>query len=361
MNSAFISFAFSAIVSYIILATKRYHINITGDDVLSGRQRFHISVVPRVGGIGIICGIICSSYIRLVTNPHDASIALDLVLVSLPVLVGGLVEDTTKRVGVLTRLTLCTVSAMAAAYFMDAWITSLDIPFLDSIFKGNSSLSLLFSIFAIVGLTNSFNIIDGYNGLTGVVSIFILSAIGYVAFKVGDIEVMFAILVMIGGIAGFLIFNYPRGLMFLGDGGAYLIGFWISVLAILLVTRNVEVSKWFPLMVVIYPVTETLFSIFRRVLLNRKGATTPDSAHLHHLIYFRLPGWLGFSVDDKSVARNSATSPYLWAVGLVSIIPAVIFWRDTSVLRLFIFLFVLAYIIIYFRLLKLVRRERDSA
>lgn len=62
------------------------------------------------------------------------------------------------------------------------------------------------------------------------------------------------------------------GKIFLGDGGAYLLGYFIAEISVLLVLRNPEVSPWFPLLVVAYPVVEALFSIYRRNILKGVSA-----------------------------------------------------------------------------------------
>lgn len=72
---------------------------------------------------------------------------------------------------------------------------------------------------------NSFNIIDEFNSLASVVALSILLAIGYVAFQVRDYGVLLCCFAVIGAIAGFVLWSYPTGLIFLGDGGAYSIGF----------------------------------------------------------------------------------------------------------------------------------------
>ena len=68
-----------------------------------------------------------------------------------------------------------------------------------------------------------------------------------------------------GATAGFLVWNYPRGLIFAGDGGAYLWGVVIAMASVLLVQRHALVSPWFPMLLLIYPVWETLFSIYRKL------------------------------------------------------------------------------------------------
>jgi UDP-GlcNAc:undecaprenyl-phosphate GlcNAc-1-phosphate transferase len=96
-----------------------------------------------------------------------------------------------------------------------------------------------------------------------------LLAIAYASFQVSDFFLMACSFAAMGAISGFLAWNYPRGLIFLGDGGAYFLGFWVAELSILLVTRNPQLSKWLPILVCFYPVFESLFEIYRRVILRK--------------------------------------------------------------------------------------------
>jgi UDP-N-acetylmuramyl pentapeptide phosphotransferase/UDP-N-acetylglucosamine-1-phosphate transferase len=212
-------------------------------------------------------------------------------------------------------------------------------------------VSILITCFAVAGVSNAFNIIDGYNGLSSMVGFIILGGIFYVAFQLGDFSIMIAALALMGAILGFLIFNYPRGLIFLGDGGAYLIGFWIAELSILLTARHSEVSKWFPLLLCAYPIFETLFTIYRRIFIQRTHPGMPDAIHLHHLIYRRIVRWSISSNDSKNIViRNSFTAPYLWVLTSLAVIPAVLFWDNVWVLRAFTLLFLVAYLLLYRRL-----------
>jgi len=95
--------------------------------------------------------------------------------------------------------------------------------------------SFVFALIAVGGIANAINIVDGYNGLSGVLVVFILGAMAYVAFLVGDSFILDTCLTLMGAIVGFLVWNFPRGKIFLGDGGAYFIGFMIGELSVLLV------------------------------------------------------------------------------------------------------------------------------
>jgi len=121
----------------------------------------------------------------------------------------------------------------------------------------------------------------------------------------------------------------------------------------LLTARHAEVSKWFPLLLCFYPIFETLFTIYRRVILKRVHPGMPDASHLHQLIYMRIVRWsLGSNDDELKSQRNSMTSPYLWVLATLSVIPAILFWRDHMVLKGFTALFAVTYIWLYWRIVR---------
>ena len=94
------------------------------------------------------------------------------------------------------------------------------------------------------------------------------------------------IFINIAVLIGFLLLNFPKGKIFLGDGGAYFLGFSLAVISLLLHHNHpTEISQWYPLALLIYPVFELGFSIYRRRFLEKKEATLHDNNHLHQLIY----------------------------------------------------------------------------
>jgi UDP-N-acetylmuramyl pentapeptide phosphotransferase/UDP-N-acetylglucosamine-1-phosphate transferase len=152
----------------------------------------------------------------------------------------------------------------------------------------------------------------------------------------------------LGAVFGFFVWNYPLGLVFLGDGGAYFLGFWVAVLGILLVQRNEVVSPMFPLLLCAYPMFETLFSMYRRKVVRGRPVGLPDATHLHSLIYRRLMRWaIGRQDAANLLRRNSMTSPYLWLICSMSAVPAVLSWDNTEVLGGFIVAFCLLYLTLY--------------
>lgn len=352
----FLIFAFfiSLLVTLGLVRYQHLHEKISSDHDLSGPQKFHTLAVPRIGGIGIFLGILFAGLLTFWGFKLDRGyLVLQLVTCALPAFLVGLLEDVTKKIGVKTRLIATAVSAGLVGYFLNAWVTSIQVPGIDWLL-GIGGISIIFTVIGITGLANAYNIIDGFNGLASMVAMISLLAIGYVAFKANDPVLASTCLIVLGAIGGFFIWNYPRGLIFLGDGGAYLIGFLIACLSILLVQRNPTVSPWFALLVNAYPIFETLFTIWRRKVHQGKNPGLPDGAHFHSLIYRRLIRWAEVheSKDTASYAKNAKTSPYLWLLSSLAVFPAIIWWQTTWVLQAFALLFCISYVWAYNAVVK---------
>lgn len=351
MLTIFSGFLCALLIGFLILRYQENHTRLTGDHDFNGVQKFHAVSVPRIGGIIVFVGISVGILVRYFSPDKLAfDLSFYLLLAALPAFLGGLVEDLTKRVGVKTRLFLTALSAGVAGFLLNTWLTDIQVFGIDFLLA-IPIISIMFTCFAVAGVANSFNLIDGFNGLASVVAIMILTAISFVAYQVQDYGVLLSSFAAIGAIGGFVFWNYPRGNIFLGDGGAYLIGFWIAELCVLLVTRNPTVSKWFPVLICIYPIFETLFTIYRR-LIRRLHLGMPDANHLHQMIFRRF---IRNPVNDDAgqlVKENSKTAPYLWVLTSLSIMPAILFWQTKWALQLSTILFCVTYIWLYWAIVR---------
>lgn len=352
MSALVIAFVLSLVATLLVVRYSHLHEHMTADHDMDGVQKFHASPVPRVGGLGLVIGLVGALGVRYFQNEQVGQFGLLLLVSAIPAFSLGFIEDVTKRIGVKARLLATAASAGLAGYLLGAWLSSLQILGIDDLMVYFPMFAIVVTCFAVAGVANAFNIIDGYNGLSGMVGVIILGGIAYVAFQLNDFEIMIAAIAMIGAILGFLVLNYPRGLIFLGDGGAYLIGFWVAELSVLLTARHPEVSKWFPLLLCAYPIFETLFTIYRR-LVRKMHPGMPDAAHLHQMIYKRVVRWaVGSNESVDMVIRNSLTAPYLWVLTAMAVIPAVLFWNNAWVLRGFALLFAVSYVLLYRRLVQ---------
>lgn len=348
MLSLLVAFFTSFIATLLIIRLAPLHQHLSGDSDLSGPQKFHKKSVPRIGGASIALGLFAALITKIITNP-SATIELRLLVCSVPVFVIGFTEDLTKRISVKMRLAFTAFGALLLTQLLDVSIGRLDITGFDYILSF-SIVSILFTIFAITGLANAYNIIDGFNGLSSMVAILTLLGISYVGFSVGDFTILSLSLVMAGAILGFFIWNYPRGLIFLGDGGAYLIGFWVASLSILLVSRHPNISPWFALLINAYPIIETLFTIYRRKIHQGKNPGLPDGIHFHTLIYRRILNPKLVTSEQQWFDANARTSPYLWILAGIGIAPSVLWWQSTPILMCFALLFVISYVWLYKRI-----------
>ncbi len=347
-----VAFTVSLSLTLLVVRSAKSHAHLSSDHDLTGPQKFHASPVPRVGAIGIFGGALAGALAILWRDPAIGRQVFVLLGCGLPALLAGLQEDLTKGVSPRRRLLATALSALLAVWLLDAVLVRTAIPGLDWIVSFPWAAALV-SIFVVAGVANSVNIIDGFNGLASMCSVLILLSLAYVAFQVDDTMLVLMALSAVGAVLGFFVWNFPAGLIFLGDGGAYFLGFYIAELALLLLHRNPAVSPMFPLLLCIYPVFETVFSIYRRRFLRATPPSMPDGIHLHSLIYRRVMRWAVGNQSAKALTRrNSMTSPYLWLLCMFAAIPAVLFWDNTAVLSVLIVLFGVTYVVLYWRIVR---------
>ena len=342
----------SFFVCYLLLKFSSLHSRFSSDHTDAGPQKFHSMPTPRIGGVAIALGLI-ASYLYIHSINQDAGVVTQLsylVLAAIPAFAGGVVEDLTKRVSVSKRLILSIVSAGVGAWLLGAVVTHLGIAPLDWLLQW-PAVAILLTLFAVGGVVNAINIIDGFNGIVSGFAGFMLLAIAFVSFQLDDVFLLNAALAMLGALLGFLVWNYPHGKIFLGDGGSYLIGFWLAELAVLIVARHPEVSPWFAALLLVHPVCETLFSVYRRKILHGKSPWHPDGLHLHTLIFRRLNHrqWASKSAHHK-VHCNSMTAPYFWVSKAITALLAVVYWDNSLALIASTLAFVTFYVWLYWRI-----------
>ncbi|MDA7760249.1 glycosyltransferase [Amylibacter sp.] len=341
-----VGFSVTFIISAIIVMSERLHGKFTFD-LQYGVQKTHIKPTPRVGGIAIITSIfIVCPIIDIQHMPVFKIICLG----SLPVFCVGLLEDITKKISVKTRFLAALLSGFLFIYISGYSITDAGISFLN-LALAIPIFSILFTLFCISGLINSFNLIDGFNGLSSGTAIILLLAFACISNQVGDITLTNISLLLAISIIGFFAFNFPLGKLFLGDGGAYLLGYIIAALVILLPVRNHEVSPWISLLIVIYPTTETLASILRRKFSKNKVISAPDRNHLHHLLSKNIVEPM-YKFAGYSKGKNSLTALISLTMPMSTLLWAIFFEANIVNASIYITSFVISYSILYCLLLK---------
>ena len=309
----------------LLVVTQRWHGHLSMDSTF-GKQKFHVHPTPRVGGISIAVGVLfgyvlASREVRLLLGP--------LILAGIPAFAIGLLDDITKKVSVRTRLLITMACGVLGWMITGHAITHANMPGLNWLLTF-TVFSVAFTAFAVGGVANAINIIDGFNGLAAGAVIIILTAFGLICLELDDPILAYTCLILSGAVAGFMLMNWPMGKIFLGDGGAYFLGFAIAWVAVLMLARHPNLSAWAPMLACGYPILEVGFSFVRKYRREGYHPGQPDSVHLHMLMHRRLAR--RFYPKAGRRLQNGLTSPFVWAYALVPAVWAVIFYNNTEAL-----------------------------
>ena len=336
--------AASYLLCVLLVLTKTWHGALTMDH-MAGIQKFHTSPTPRIGGVPILLGLV----IAWSRTPTEIKHMLTpIIIAGLPAFIFGVLEDITKRVGVTQRLLATMASGLLAWWITDYSLSRLDVLGVDWLMHFKL-VSVIFTAFAVGGVANSINIIDGFNGLASLAST--LGFLGYamIAWQVGDLQLTSVALVLAGCVSGFFLVNWPLGKIFLGDGGSYFIGFSLAWVAVMLLERNHSVSAFAALLVCVHPVTEVLFSVYRRKI-KKMHPGHPDRLHFHSLIKRRyVARWFsGMSNRD----RNSITGILVGSMTVIAVVTANLFYANVWLSAALFVGLALAYVTVYARMVR---------
>lgn len=338
-------------VAVLLVLTKRLHGRFSMDGLV-GIQKMHAQPTPRIGGLAIVAGVFAG---YLFAQPERQAILGTLLVAGLPAFVFGLAEDITKQVSVMARLLATMASGVLGWWLTGISLRGIDLPLMDHLLLW-TPVSIAFTAFAVGGVANAVNIVDGFNGLASGFVLIALVGLATIAGASGDMDLALACLAIAGAMIGFWVVNWPLGKIFLGDGGSYFGGFALAWACVLLIERNPRISAFTPLLVCIHPVTEVLFSIYRR-RMHGTHPGHPDRLHLHSLLMRRLvrPALHRLLPHDPRLAhtlRNPATGLLLAFITLPAIFVAFALRDHTGWASLATLGFALGYVTIYARLVR---------
>ncbi len=328
------------------------------EDHPRGVQELHVLPTSRLGGTVLFAAfLIVLAVARLVDYTALAAV-LPLALAAIPVVVVGLLEDVTRRIRPRYRMLAAIVSAAVASFYAGGVVPRLDLPFVDTLLQ-YAWFVLPLTWFMVAGACNAINLIDGVHGLAGGIALMMFGGIALAAGWSEDAQIFAEALAMAGVIAGFLAWNYPHGRVFMGDAGAYFIGFMYAELSIRLITRNHEVSAWYVIMLAGYPIVDTLFSMYRRGVLRGRKLMSPDALHLHSLLFRRVAMSIARRRDDANLQHaNARVAPWLWLHGALCFALAVAFHDNTPALLGGVFVYAAFYVHRYRTLVRFGRGRR---
>ena len=318
------------------------------DRHLLAPQASHQLPTPRFGGVAVLLAIFISILIS------GGKIDFTLLICTVPVFIFGLIEDFGRSTAPRIRLAIAAIATLLGIAVFGIWIDRVDVPGIDLAFAW-APVGILFTVFAVTGLVHAINLIDGVNGLASGKVILSSWALALIAAKFNEpLIAHLATLVMFATI-GLFILNFPLGRIFMGDAGAYSLGFILGWMIIFLMHRQPEISAWAMLCVIFWPVMDTVFAIGRRRFSNGR-ADQPDRLHFHQLImrFWRI---MSGGKLSKTVANPLATATIL-PLAALPVLGGVIFVDQPMVSFLVVAAAVLSFWLTYALAIFVIRRRR---
>ena len=315
-----------------------------GKDKIAGVQKFHHNQTSRLGGIGLMIGIIFALNFSSAsfTSTH---IFIQLLLTGMPIFFAGFLEDLTHKITPSVRLILALFSSTLAYLLLDVKVVRTDVWIIDWLLQFPLFVYII-TLLVISGFTHAINIIDGFNGLASGQILIMLSFLSFLNYKTQQFDLLFISTFLISITLGFFIWNWPFGRIFLGDGGAYFLGFCVVCLGLLLVSRSPNISPFAPIMIGLYPLVETLFSMYRRLLIKGQSFTHPDAIHLHSLIFRRIFKY-PLAFEKNLQFRNSKVASSFWVTSSIFSFLTCLFFNKTIFLLILFFIYFFLYILVF--------------
>ncbi|TCO78789.1 MraY family glycosyltransferase [Marinisporobacter balticus] len=293
MNKYLFVFFIGVILSFVMtpLAKKLAH-QVGAIDVPKDERRVHKKPIPRMGGLAIYLGVVGSILLGFkifgIASVVEKSISEQQVIVhqikgmllggTLIVLMG--IVDDIKPLPAKVKLFVQIISALVLVVF-GMTIKSINIPFMEAAIE-LKLLSIPITIFWIVGITNTLNLIDGLDGLAAGVATIAAFSLSYVAFVNGREITAIMTLAIAGACIGFLPYNFNPAKIFMGDTGSLFLGYMLAAISIHgLVKGATAIATVVPVLALGLPIFDTTFAILRR-LLNGRPIMEADKGHLHH-------------------------------------------------------------------------------
>lgn len=288
------SFAASMAVIWLLLRYWRVNLGLDlGDLVRKAQNR----PILRLGGVGVFAGLVVASIFEIWVTNHvpgfdGTTVDLRFLFCCGLIFILGLMDDlypATAGLKLVGQLAVATV-----AYFLGFQIRVLGLSFLNWEVDLDG-FSYVVTVFWLIAIPNIINMVDGMDGLAGGIGFALTVTLGVVSLLSGWLALAVVCLGVAGAIAGFLVFNLPPAKIYLGDGGAYLIGFFIALASTVTSQKGaVAASMSVVLIALAFPIADAAFAILRRTVYGLPIFRS-DAEHLHHrlLIIFKMrKGWL---------------------------------------------------------------------
>ncbi|MBQ8299234.1 MAG: UDP-N-acetylglucosamine 2-epimerase (non-hydrolyzing) [Clostridia bacterium] len=323
-----IAFFLAAITAAIVtpLSIKLAH-RVGAVDEPKDARKIHTKAMPRMGGFSFIVGFFVAIIYTLLTAEVAVNVNLWGFFLGLAIVTSiGFLDDVyhikpwQKLLGQVIAAVLVIISGLRICY--------INIPFL-SIYGLNDVLSVILTFFWIIGVTNALNLIDGLDGLAGGVSAISALSLTVVFILNGASELAILLVVaLLGGIMGFLPFNFNPAKTFMGDMGSNFLGFMLATLSMLGMAKTYTfMTIIVPVVILGLPIFDTLFAMTRRIL-KHQSIMQADRGHIHHRLI------------DAGLSQRQAVIVLYGVTALLGILAVIIL--ESSIWKILILVAILA-------------------
>jgi UDP-GlcNAc:undecaprenyl-phosphate GlcNAc-1-phosphate transferase len=242
---------------------------------LPDERKVHSRPIPRIGGIAMACGAFAP---LLFWNYADRFVLAFLAGSAILVFFGLLDDfyDLSPKIKFAGQILAATIVIAAGG----VQITSLGALLPDAMLLP-TAVGVPLTLVSIVGATNAINLSDGLDGLAGGICLLIFAALGYLAYLEGSPVIGLISLALFGVLFGFLRFNTHPATIFMGDAGSQFLGFSAATLAISLTQSRPTLSPVLPLILLGFPILDTLTVMVTRIA-RKRSPFSADKNHFHH-------------------------------------------------------------------------------
>ena len=339
---------FALITFFILLIIEKYSYKFDSKTLLDTDfekpQSFHSEPISRSGGIASLISLLIFFWIYFLLY---SQILYEYVFISLCLFFVGYLDDIKTNISPNKRLLLMIIFLILIINFFSIQIEKVDLIFLNAWLESNI-FSTFFVLLCFLFIINGANLIDGFNGLLTINLIIINSVLLFINLSNSHLEFSFFLTAQIIILISFLLFNFPKAKIFLGDSGSYLFGSLVALNIVFTNNLNYTISSFFFCILLFYLFFEVFFSFIRKIH-QKKSPVLPDNQHLHMLLYKKIKPLFG---SEKS---NYISSVLINASFALLVLPSVIFAENSLVCKYWFFSLILIYIIVYSRLYHLTK------
>lgn len=286
MDNILLSAALSFLITYFAIPVI---IQVAKDKKLfdePDERKVHKAVIPTLGGLGIFAGFIIG---MLMGVPAGTSMDLQYFVAAAIVMFFLGMKDDVLILSASKKFIGQVIAAGIVIRFGGVQIT--DMHGLFGVHQIPHMASLALSLFTIIVITNSFNLIDGVDGLAGSLGLLTTLVFGAYFFYIGQFTYAVMAFALAGSLISFLIYNFPPAKIFMGDTGSLLLGLVNAILVIKFINFATAPGVAFPLesapaigfAILMIPLADTL-RVFALRLLDRRSPFSPDRNHIHHFL-----------------------------------------------------------------------------